>query len=130
MHEYSLAVGIAETVSEFARKYPNQSVLKVRLRIGQLTCIETDQLMFCYESIVEGTALENSSLVMRTIPVAIKCHHCHYEGRPDYCGDALTASIPTMQCPRCGHAAPTTAGHECSIEKIGFSRRRTGDPAA
>ena len=125
MHEFSLAAGIAETVSEIARQNPGKSVLKVRLRIGQLTCIEIDQLTFCYESIVEGTDLENSSLVMETVPVAIKCEYCHYKGRPDCCGDALTASIPTMQCPRCGHAAPTTTGHECSIGKIGFSRRRT-----
>lgn len=125
MHEFSLAAGIAETVSEFARQNPDKSVVKVRLRIGQLTCIETDQLTFCYESIVAGTDLENSSLVMETVPVAIKCQHCNYEGQPDCCGDALMASLPTMSCPRCGHPAPTTAGHECSITKIGFSRRKT-----
>lgn len=125
MYEFSLAAGIAETVSEFARQNPGKSVVKVRLRIGQLACIETDQLTFCYESIVEGTDLENSSLILENVPLAIKCQYCCYEGRPDCCGEAFTASIPTMQCPRCGRAAPITAGHECSIKKIGCSRRKT-----
>jgi hydrogenase nickel incorporation protein HypA/HybF len=120
MHEFSIATGIVEAVSEFAEAHPDKKILKVRLQIGELTCVEAAQLKFCYESIVKETNLENSTLETEISPAQIKCPHCHYEGKPRYWDDALTTSVPTLQCPQCGLAAEAIAGHECSIKTIQF----------
>ena len=120
MHEFSIAAEIMETISEFAAAHPDKKVLEVRLQIGELTCVEPGQLKFCYESIVKGTSLENSALKIETRTATIKCPHCNYEGPPRRWSEALTVSVPTLQCPQCGHAAEAVAGHECTIKSIRF----------
>jgi hydrogenase nickel incorporation protein HypA/HybF len=125
MHEFSIAAGIVEAVSEFAEANPDKTVVKVRLRVGELTCVEEDQLKFCYESIVQDTNLADSKLEIEITPAAIMCLHCRYEGKPRYWDDALTTSIPTLQCPQCGLAAEATAGHECAIKTVQFLQAET-----
>jgi hydrogenase nickel incorporation protein HypA/HybF len=120
MHEFSIATGIVEAVLEFAEANSDKKILKVRLQIGELTCVEAEQLKFCYESIVKETVLENSTLEIEILAAAVKCPHCHYEGQPRYWDGALTAAIATLQCPQCGLAAEATMGHECKIKTIQF----------
>ncbi|MEP6663598.1 MAG: hydrogenase maturation nickel metallochaperone HypA [Verrucomicrobiota bacterium] len=125
MHEFSIATGIVEAVSEFAEANPDKTVLKVRLQVGELTCVEAEQLKFCYESIVQKTSLENSTLEIEITPAAILCSHCHYEGKPRYWEEALVSAIPTLQCPQCGLAAEAIAGHECAIKTVQFLQSET-----
>jgi hydrogenase nickel incorporation protein HypA/HybF len=127
MHEFSIATGIVEAVAEFAEANPDKTVVRVRLQVGELTCVEADQLKFCYESIVQKTNLADSTLEIEITPAAIKCSHCHYEGKPHYWDDALTTAIPTLQCPQCGFAAEATAGHECAIKTVQFLQAETAD---
>jgi hydrogenase nickel incorporation protein HypA/HybF len=120
MHEFSIASGIVEAVSAFAEEHPDKNILKVRLQIGELTCVEADQLKFCYESIIQETNLKNSTLETEILPAAIQCSHCGYAGRPRYWNEAQTVPVPTLQCPQCSLAAEATAGHECLIKTIQF----------
>lgn len=124
MHEFSIAADIMETVSEYAAAHPEKVILEVRLRIGELTCIEAGQLKFCYESIVKGTRLDKSTLQVETTAASVRCPHCNYEGAPRRWEEALTLSVPTLQCPKCGGAAKAVAGHECAIKSIRFVQRK------
>ncbi len=54
MHELSIASTLVESVLEFANTPPPKKVLKVLLQIGELTCVEPDQLSFCYNRRHEG----------------------------------------------------------------------------
>jgi hydrogenase nickel incorporation protein HypA/HybF len=125
MHEFSIAANIVESISEFVEANPDKKILKVRLQIGELTCIAADQLKFCYESIVKETNLENSMLETEMVPAAVKCPHCHYEGKPRYWDGAMTTAVATLQCPQCGLAAEAIAGHECAIKTIQFLQSET-----
>ena len=125
MHEFSIATDIAEAVSEFAQTHPGKEILKIRLQIGELTCVAAEQLKFCYESIVKETTLENSLLEIEVLPAAIKCSHCHYTGKPRYWDGALTNAVATLECPQCGLAAEATRGHECTIKAIQFLQSST-----
>jgi len=120
MHEFSIATDIMETVSEFAAAHPDKQILEIYLQIGELTCIEAGQLKFCYESIVKGTNLDNSTLQIESRPALVKCPHCDYEGPPRRWEEGTTFSVPTLQCPQCGRATEATAGHECVIKSIRF----------
>jgi hydrogenase nickel incorporation protein HypA/HybF len=121
MHEFSLATQIAESVSQFAAAHQASKVLKVRLAIGELTCIEAEQLRFCFHSITPEPLWESATLDIQVVAAAVSCSHCRYQGPPRYWEGALAAAmIPTLQCPRCGKAATPTRGHECEIKSVQF----------
>ena len=121
MHELSIASNLVESVLEFANSPPPKKVLKVLLQIGELTCVEPDQLQFCYQSIIPETAIAESTLEIERVPAEVKCPHCNYAGPPKYWDDAQTAApVATLQCPECGKATETTRGHDCTIRNVRY----------
>jgi hydrogenase nickel incorporation protein HypA/HybF len=121
MHEFSIATTLVETVAEFAATPPPKKVLKVLLQVGELTCVEPDQLQFCYASIIPETAIAESTLEIERVPAEVKCAHCGYAGPPKYWEDAQTAApVATLQCPECGKATETTRGHDCTIRNVRY----------
>jgi hydrogenase nickel incorporation protein HypA/HybF len=130
MHEFSIATQILESVLEFSEARHGRDVLRVRLEIGELMCVEAEQLRFCYDSIKLGTALENSTLDIEFAPAVVNCPHCDYEGPPKYWDGVIAgASIPTLQCPDCGKAAAAIQGHDCAIKTVQLlDQRNECDP--
>src|SRR6476660_1460719 len=116
MHELSIAATIVESVLEFVSARRINQVRAVRLAVGELTCVQHDQLRFCYESLTGPTQIEGSRLEIETVPAEVKCSHCGYEGAPRYWDEALAGElIPTLQCPKCGKGTEAVRGHECAI---------------
>jgi len=121
MHEFSLANQIMESVLEFPQAERVSEVLKVRVQIGELTCVEAEQLAFCYNSITRETLLEKSRLEIEPLKAAVRCSHCRYSGPPKYSKSALAGKPMTaVQCPACGKNAEVTQGHECAIKTVQF----------
>lgn len=121
MHELSIAASIMENVLAFVESHQINKVVQVRLAIGELTCVQPEQLRFCYESVTRQTALQDSKLEIEDVPARVKCPHCTYEGPPKYWMDSLAeAPVPTFQCPECGNAAEAAQGHECAIKTIQY----------
>ena len=121
MHEFSIASSIVEKVLEFAGKRAVSRIVEVRLAIGELTCVEQEQLRFCFEAIAKETALEDSALEIETVRATVRCPSCAYEGPPKYWDDALAAGrFPTLACPACGRATEAMAGCDCAIKSIKY----------
>jgi hydrogenase nickel incorporation protein HypA/HybF len=121
MHELSIASTLMENVLDFAASPPPKRILKVLLQIGELTCVEPDQLKFCYESVTKETPIEDSELEIERVDAQVACPHCGYAGAPKYWEDALSAGrVATLECPQCGKAAETTHGHDCTIRTIRY----------
>jgi hydrogenase nickel incorporation protein HypA/HybF len=121
MHELSIASTLVDSVLDFANSPPPKKVLKVLLQIGELTCVEPEQLQFCYSSVIHETAIRDSILEIERVPAEVKCSHCGYAGKPKYWEDALSAApVATLQCPDCGKAVETTNGHDCTIRTIRY----------
>jgi hydrogenase nickel incorporation protein HypA/HybF len=121
MHELSIASSIVDSVLEFSNDSPSRKIVKVILQIGELTCVEPEQLAFCYTAITRETPLEDSTVEIEAVDAEVFCPHCHYEGRPKYWDDALADTcVATLQCPQCGKAAEATKGHECTIRTIRY----------
>jgi hydrogenase nickel incorporation protein HypA/HybF len=121
MHELSIASNLVESVLEFANSPPPKKVLKVLHQIGELTCVEPDQLQFCYTAVTQETAIQDSMLEIERVPAEVACPHCGYAGPPKYWDDALSAApVATLQCPVCGKATETTHGHDCTIRTIRY----------
>ncbi len=115
MHELSIAASIVERILEFAQTYPLRRVMEVRVVIGELTCVESEQLRFSYEAITKETAIEDSTLTIERADASVTCPHCGYSGRPKYWDN-----IATLQCPVCGQATEAVTGHECSIKGVKY----------
>lgn len=129
MHEFSIAAGIVDSLLAYAEAHQNVSVLKVRVLVGELTCVDAQQLQFCYSSITEGLPLEGSELEVERQTASVQCRNCAYEGPPKYWEDALAAtSIPTLQCPQCGSSAEAVRGHECEIKSLQILRQDNKTP--
>ena len=121
MHELSIASSLVESVLAFVEEHRVTKVLAVRLAVGELSCVETEQLRFCYTVVTRETAIETATLEIDQVEALVRCSHCCYEGSPKYWEDALSAAaIPTLQCPECGKAAEPIQGHECLIRGIRY----------
>lgn len=122
MHELSIASAIVEHVLAFAESDPPKKILGVRVLIGELSCIEPEQLSFCYAAITKETAIENSALEIERVEAEVLCPNCSYRGRPKFWEDALSdVVVATLQCPSCGKAAEAVQGHECTIRTIRYA---------
>ncbi len=109
MHELSIAMSIIEGAAEEALRHGAVKVNAVRLKLGALSGVAKDALLFSYELASEGTALEGSRLVIEEVPATVFCPSCKVER-------ALT-SIQRMCCPVCG--APTSqVGQGREIELV------------
>jgi len=121
MHEFSIASSIVESVLDFVQARQVRKVMEVRLAVGELTCVEEEQLRFCYMSITRETPIEESALSIEEVPARVKCRSCGYVGGPKYWEDALYLTpVPTLQCPQCGKAVEAEQGNECAIKTIKY----------
>ena len=96
MHELSIAMSIVDTVLEEAQQRSVQ-VSAVHLRLGALSGVVKDALLFSFEMACQDTPLEGSRLIVEDVPVAVFCPQCK-ERR-------TLASVQSFACPACG--APT-----------------------
>jgi hydrogenase nickel incorporation protein HypA/HybF len=121
MHELSIASAVVDSVLEFLDTHEVKKVLRVRMAVGELSHVETEQLKFCYTAITQETAMENSTLEIETIAAVVQCPRCSYRGRPKYWAEALSvAPIPTLECPGCQGAVEPVEGNDCAIKTIQF----------
>jgi len=108
MHELSIAMSIIEGATEEARRHGGAKVNAVHLKLGPLSGVAKDALLFSYELACEGTALEGSRLVIEEVPAAAFCTNCEVER-------ALN-SIQWMCCQVCGApATQVTQGREIEL---------------
>jgi hydrogenase nickel incorporation protein HypA/HybF len=97
MHELSIALSIIEGAEEEAARHGGR-VTAVHLRLGPLSGVVKDALLFSYELACENTSLAGSRLVIEESPVIVYCTQCAAE-RP-------IESIQSLCCPVCGEPAP------------------------
>ena len=93
MHELSIAMGIVEAALDEAQRR-NVQVSAVHLRLGALSGVVKDALLFSYEVACQGTPLEGSRLIVEDIPVTVFCAQCG-ENR-------VLVSVQSFACPECG----------------------------
>ena len=97
MHELSIAISLVETAQEEAAKHGAASVSAVHLRLGPLSGVVKDALLFSYDLAAEGTPLQGSRLIIEEAPVEVFCTACR-ERRP-------IQSLQSFCCAVCGTPA-------------------------
>lgn len=93
MHELSIAMSIVDAAKDEAEQRGVQ-VSAVHLRLGALSGVVKDALLFSYEVACQDTPLEGSKLIIEEIPVAVFCPHCKEK--------RVLPSLQSFACPECG----------------------------
>lgn len=111
MHEMGIVTHLAKTLDETARKNGIRRIGSVVLQVGEVSGIMTDYFGECWDYFkVRSPFLEESELILETIPAVTFCDHCK-------------KTYPTVrygrECPYC-HSGETwlLRGNECMIKEI------------
>ena len=93
MHELSIASSILDSVKAEAERRPGTRILKVGVRVGELAGVDPEALSFCFESIVQGTALA---------PLSLEIEHRPHQNRCPHCARVFQVVDYVVACPACG----------------------------
>lgn len=92
MHELSIAMSIVDAALDEAQRRGVQ-VSAVHLRLGALSGVVKDALMFSYEMACQDTALQGSQLIVEDVPVVVFCPQCQQR--------RTLSSVQSFACPEC-----------------------------
>ena len=94
MHELSLCENILQTIEQQANIQHYRSVKVVWLEIGELAGVEADALRFSFDSVMQGSIVDQARLEIIEISGQANCSQC-------------AKQVPIQQryddCPICGH---------------------------
>ena len=94
MHEITVALGLLEGVQETARAQGIERVCAVHVRIGALSGVVRDALLFSWDVATAESIAEGSLLSIEEVPLVVFCERCDGERAP------LPGS--GLLCPGCG----------------------------
>ena len=92
MHELSIALSIVELAEEEAEQR-GAIVSAVHLKLGPLAGVVKEALLASYGLACEGTALENSRLIIEEVPIVVYCRVCKVE--------STLTSMQRFVCAKC-----------------------------
>ena len=116
MHEYSVMNQLVSALLDELDGRDIDRVKEVRIEVGELTFLGTDQLEFAYETLSKDTILEGSELDIEEIDSEIRCGECGYEGGVNYSDrTSVHYNVPVISCPECDSKPDVVQGKETQI---------------
>jgi hydrogenase nickel incorporation protein HypA/HybF len=98
MHELSLALSLLDEVGAAAEREGATRVATVRLRLGAMSGIMRDALLFSWDLARSGTIASEAELLIDDVPVAVWCPRCD--------GERAVPPGEGLVCSTCGAVAP------------------------
>ena len=121
MHELSIANSILETVRAEAQQRPGVRIVKVGVRVGELSGVVPEALSFGFEALVRGTDLE---------PLTLEIEFCPRRHRCARCGQIFSVPDYTVACPDCGEAGTEfVSGDELHISFLEIEEEASRSPS-
>jgi hydrogenase nickel incorporation protein HypA/HybF len=110
MHELSIAMSIVEAVEESLPDDACRATV-IKLRVGAMSGIFPDALLFGFEIAAEGTRSAGAGIEIETVPAVVRCAPCGV--------DTELESPPIFRCGKCGELTGNLLqGKELEIESI------------
>jgi hydrogenase nickel incorporation protein HypA/HybF len=114
MHELSIAHSLVDIASQAALEVNATQVDLVKLRLGALSGVVKEALLFSYDVVIENTILAGSRLDIEELPVVVYCAPCEVESQ--------LPGIQQFRCPKCGQpTARIVQGKELEIVSLEYS---------
>jgi hydrogenase nickel incorporation protein HypA/HybF len=108
VHELSIALSIIEGVEEELTRHGDSMVAAVHLRVGPLSGVVKDALLFSYSLACEGTRLEGSRLDIEETPITLFCPNCSCQRH--------ASSVQHLSCEICGtESSDIRSGSELEV---------------
>lgn len=121
MHELSIACSIVETAEEALQNVSEQRVKIVRLKIGKLSGVVKDALLFSFDIAAQNSLLAGAKLEIEEVPVVVRCNACEKNielGHP-----------PIFRCPTCNEPTPDILqGRELEIVSLELEDLENKEP--
>lgn len=110
MHEMSLAESVLQIIEDASCEQGFKHVKTVWLEIGQLSCVESDAMRFCFDAVTRGSLAEGARLEIIETPGT---GHC------DACGRTVAMTESYGLCPECGNARlQLVAGDRMRVKEL------------
>lgn len=110
MHEFSIAVSIVDIAIAEANKVQAEKISEIEIEVGQASGVVKEALEFALESVVKGTVLEHSKIIILEIPAIAQCTTCKHNF-------PIVGSLGS--CPECGDiTANLVSGRELKVKTI------------
>ena len=110
MHELAMVASIYDVIEDKIKEYGVHKVKQVKIIVGELTGVEDSTMRACFEMYVQATALEGAELVIRRVPVRVRCRVCGHE---------YETKIPFSACSACGSKSmKIVSGSELYIDSL------------
>lgn len=114
MHELSIAHSLVEIASEAACQANAKRVDAVTLRLGMLSGVVKDALLFSYDIATADTLLAGSRLKIEELPVVVYCPACDKQ--------STLAGVQRFRCSQCDQpTAQIIQGKEMEIVSLEYS---------
>jgi hydrogenase nickel incorporation protein HypA/HybF len=108
MHELSIALSIVDGALQELERHQGAHAQAIHLRLGRLSGVDRDALLFSYEVACRETPLADSRLIIEDVDVSILCPSCG--------GERPIRSFPLLLCAECGGAGERVVrGEELEI---------------
>lgn len=119
MHELSIACSIVETVEENLPS-KNATATKIYLKIGKISGVVKDALLFSFDIAAQETRIFGATLEIEELPVIVYCDKCNT--------DSELGNPPIFRCKDCGEStANILQGKEMEIVSIEFEDETTAN---
>ena len=93
MHEVSICQHLLGLLHQEARRHGVSRIVRLRLEIGRLSCLEPEALRFAFAAMTSGTIAEAAELQIDQPPVRATCQDC---------GAAVAVEERFESCGSCG----------------------------
>ncbi len=111
MHELSIAQNLIEMAESSACEAGATQVTQLNLRLGRMSGVVKESLLFCFDVATEGTLLEGATLEIEDIPIVVYCPTCQEE--------VALPGTQRFRCPTCDTPTPhIIQGREMQLTSI------------
>jgi len=110
MHELAITEGILRLAVPEAEKQGAKRIIAINLKLGALTDIVPSCIEHYLQYSAAGTIAEGAKIVVKPIPVGIRCRDCGWSGEIEK---------HVFSCPGCGSEnVEITQGREYYVESL------------
>jgi len=111
LHELGLTQSVLDIAVEHAKNNDASRILRVNVKAGELVAVIDDSMQFFFEYLSGDTIAKGAELVIKHVPVVIKCSSCGAQSRVD--------KLEIYTCPGCKeHTVELVSGKEFFVDSI------------